>query len=118
MTRRYWIIVAMLVGQLTVVALAGAASRPSAPSPTMAFVQLSLRLLGYDPGPIDGLSGRRTVVALTAYAQDRRIVLNKATMELVLILLSAEASEVLRHVEHDEEPLQGRRPGMLPVYQW
>jgi peptidoglycan hydrolase-like protein with peptidoglycan-binding domain len=118
MTLRHWLILALMVAQLTGVALAGAASRPSGPSPTIGVVQLSLRILGYDPGSIDGLTGRRTIVALTAYAQDRRIVLNEATMELVLLLLSAEASEVIGHGAQVEQPLRGRRWGMLPVYQW
>jgi hypothetical protein len=81
-------------------------------------LQVALHVLGYDPGLIDGLIGRRTVAALAAYAQDRRIVLNQATAELVVMLLVDEASEVLRQDEHDEEPLRGRSLGMLPVYQW
>jgi hypothetical protein len=118
MTVRRWVILAMVVGQFTGIALAEAASQPSGPSPTIAFVQLSLRILGYDPGPIDGLSGRYTAAALTAYARDRRIVLNHATTELAVTLLAAEASEALRHVETTQEPLGAQRPGMLPVYQW
>jgi peptidoglycan hydrolase-like protein with peptidoglycan-binding domain len=118
MTVRHWFILAMVVGQLTGVALAGAASRSSDPSPTIALVQLSLQVLGYDPGLIDGLSGKHTALALTAYARDRRIVLNQATTELVVTLLAAEASEALRQVGPLEEPLRARPPGKLPVYQW
>jgi peptidoglycan hydrolase-like protein with peptidoglycan-binding domain len=118
MTVRRWFILAMVVAQLTGVALAGAASRPSGPSPTIALVQLSLRVLSYDPGPIDGLIGQHTATALTAYARDRRIVLNQATTELVVTLLAAEASEALRHVEPAQEPLRAPRPGMLSVYEW
>jgi peptidoglycan hydrolase-like protein with peptidoglycan-binding domain len=118
MTVRRWFILTMVVGQLTGAALAGAASRPSDPSPLIALVQLSLQVLGYDPGLIDGLSGRHTAVALTAYARDRRIVLNQATAELVVTLLTAEASEALRHVGPAEEPLRARPPKKLPVHQW
>jgi peptidoglycan hydrolase-like protein with peptidoglycan-binding domain len=118
MTVRRWFILATVVAQLTGVALAGAAARPSGPSPTIALVQLSLRVLSYDPGPIDGLIGQHTATALTAYARDRRIVLNQATTELVVTLLAAEASEALRHVEPTQEPLRAPRPGMLSVYEW
>ena len=118
MTVRCWFILAMVVGQLTGAGLAAAASRPSEPNPTIALVQLSLQVLGYDPGPIDGLSGKHTAVALTAYARDRRIVLNQATAELVVTLLAVEASEALRRAGPLEEPLRARPPAKLPVYQW
>jgi peptidoglycan hydrolase-like protein with peptidoglycan-binding domain len=69
-------ILLLLVGGLTGNALAEAA--PSRPSPLVAVVaiQVQLRTLGYDPGPIDGRAGRRTIAALTAYAKDRGIVVN------------------------------------------
>jgi hypothetical protein len=53
-----------------------------------------------------------------AYAQDRRIVLNQATAELVMMLLAAEASKALHHVEPPGEALQIRGLRTLPVYQW
>jgi peptidoglycan hydrolase-like protein with peptidoglycan-binding domain len=118
MNVRRWLIPVLVGGQLLGVALAGAASRPADPTPTVAFMQLALRILGYDPGPIDGLSGPRTVAALMAYAQDRRIVLNQATAELVVMLLAAEASKALHHVEPPGEALQIRGLRTLPVYQW
>jgi hypothetical protein len=31
------------------------------------YTQLSLRAIGFDPGPVDGLCGRRTVTALLTY---------------------------------------------------
>jgi hypothetical protein len=118
MNVRRWLILALIGGPLIGVALVGAVSRPSDPTPMVASMQLALRILGYDPGPIDGLSGPRTVAALMAYAQDRRIVLNQATAELVVMLLAAEASKALHHVEHPGEALQIRGLRTLPVYQW
>jgi peptidoglycan hydrolase-like protein with peptidoglycan-binding domain len=118
MNVRHWLILAIVGGQLLGVALAGAASRPSDPSPAVAFMQLALRILGYDPGPIDGLYGRHTIAALTTYAHERQIVLNRATAELVVTLLAAEASEVLDRSAPAGESIGAPGLKMLPVYQW
>jgi hypothetical protein len=95
MILRRRIILLLLVGGLTWNALTEAAS--SAPSPTVAVVaiQVQLRTLGYDPGPIDGRGGQRTIAALTAYAKDRGIVLNQATVGTVVARLRAEAYAML-----------------------
>lgn len=118
MSLRRWLILAIVGGQLIGVALVGATPRPSHPTPTVAFMQFALRILGYDPGPIDGLSGRRTIAALTTYAHDRQIVLNQATAELVVTLLVAEASEALDPSAPAGESIGAPRLKMLPVYQW
>jgi peptidoglycan hydrolase-like protein with peptidoglycan-binding domain len=118
MSVRRWLILAIVGGQLIGVALVGAVPRPSDPTPTVAFMQLALRTLGYDPGPIDGLSGRRTISALTTYAQDRQIVLNRATAELVVTLLIAEASKALDRSAPTGGAIGAPRMKMLPVYQW
>jgi hypothetical protein len=107
----------MVSGQLIGVALVEAAPRLSDPTPTVAFMQFALRILGYDPGPIDGLSGRRTIAALTTYAQERDIVLNRATAELVVTLLAAEATEVLDRSAPAGESIRAPQLKMLPVYQ-
>jgi hypothetical protein len=57
--------------------LAEAASDPPSPMVGMVPIQVQLRALGYDPGPIDGRGGRRTVAALTAYAKDRGIMFKR-----------------------------------------
>jgi hypothetical protein len=118
MTVRHWLIITTVLGQLIGVAMVGAAPRPRSPSPAIAFMQLSLRVVGYDPGVIDGVNGRQTISALTAYAQDRRIVLNRATADLVGTLLAAEAVQTLRQLQPEEELLGARELEMLPVYQW
>ena len=118
MNVRRWLILAIVGGQLIGVALVGAAPRPSDPTPTVAFMQLALRILGYDPGPIDGLSGRRTIAALTAYAHERQVVLNRATAELVMTLLAAEASAALGRSAPTGESIGAPRLKMLPVNQW
>ena len=56
-------------GQLNGNALTEAASDPPSPMVAMVAIQVQLRALGYDPGPIDGRGGRRTLAALTAYAK-------------------------------------------------
>jgi peptidoglycan hydrolase-like protein with peptidoglycan-binding domain len=84
-------------------------------------MQVSLRGLGYDPGAIDGVRGRRTAAALAAYGQDRGIVVNRATLNLVLMLLRAETLERLRDGEGEaigEEALPGSGPRMLPIGRW
>jgi hypothetical protein len=87
------------------------------PSPMVAIValQVQLRAVGYDPGPIDGRGGRRTMGALTAYAKNRRIVLNQATVGMVLARLRAEAYVMLLEGEATEEPRASEPQGDLPV---
>ena len=63
----------------------------------MVTLQVSLRVLGYDPGPIDGVGGPRTLMALVSYAQDRGITLNQASVDIVMALLHAELYEKLRN---------------------
>lgn len=114
MTVWRWLILTMVVGTLTGVALGGTAARPPDPSRGVVRIQLSLRILGYDPGPIDGLSGQRTIAALAAYAKDRRLVLNQATAELVVTLVAVEALEALRQADQTDVPLRG--PRVLPLH--
>jgi hypothetical protein len=121
MILRRCIILLLLVGGLTGNALAEAA--PSRPSPLVAIVaiQVQLRTLGYDPGPIDGRGGRRTIAALTAYAKDRGIVLNQATVGTVLARLRAEAYVMLLDSETTEETgVLGPRGDLqaIPIDRW
>lgn len=41
---------------------------------TVAELQHALKALGFDPGPIDGAIGRRTIAAITAFRQSRGFV--------------------------------------------
>jgi len=36
-------------------------------------VQIALRRLGYDPGPADGIQGRRTIAAIKAFQRDQKL---------------------------------------------
>jgi hypothetical protein len=106
---------------LAAVPIPNAASRTPRPAEAIVTVQMGLRMLGYDPGLIDGLRGPRTLAALRAYAKDRSIVLNHATVELVLTLLHAEASEQLLHSRETGEPECPGPEGevsILPLEQW
>jgi len=106
----------ILVGGL--IGTSAAASRPAGPSPAVVTVQVSLYILGYNPGPIDGFGGPRTIAALTAYAEDRSIVLNEATMRLVLELLHLDTLEELRHAAGEKSPEESSEPRLLPIQQW
>jgi len=103
MTMQRWIILLLLIGGLTGHALTEAASSPPSPTVAIVAIQVQLRALGYDPGPIDGRGGRRTITALTAYAKDRWIVLNQATVGTVVARLRAEAYVMLLDGEATEE---------------
>jgi len=116
-----WMIFVLLVGGLTGNALAEAASDPPSPMVAMVPIQVQLRALGYDPGPIDGRGGRRTLAALTAYAKDRRIVLNDATVGTVVARLRAEASAMLLDGEATEESGASGPQGdvqVIPIHRW
>ncbi len=120
MPSRLWIALAMLAAGLVAVPMADAAPRKRGPVSEIVTVQVGLRVLGYDPGLIDGLEGPRTVSALAAYATDRGIVLNQATVELVVALLGVEAREQLLSGVRVEEnhPLTMGNPRMLPIQGW
>jgi hypothetical protein len=110
-----WMVLTLLVGGLIGNALTEAAADPPNPMVAMVAIQVQLRAVGYDPGPIDGRGGRRTLAALTAYAKDRRIVLNHATVGTVVARLRAEASVMLLDGEATEESGASGRQGDLPV---
>jgi peptidoglycan hydrolase-like protein with peptidoglycan-binding domain len=110
-----WMILTLLVGGLTGNALTEAASSPPSPTVAIVAIQVQLRALGYDPGPIDGRGGRRTIAALTAYAKNRGIVLNQATVGTVVARLRAEAYVMLLDVEATEESGDSGPQGDLQV---
>ena len=117
----FWRGLAVLILVVGWLEAAVAAAHSSRPTPPVVAVQVSLRVLGYDPGAIDGFWGRRTAAALAAYGQDRGIVLNQATLNLVLMLLRSETLEELRGDEGEAigaEALPGSSPRMLPIGRW
>jgi peptidoglycan hydrolase-like protein with peptidoglycan-binding domain len=116
-----WMILTLLVGGLTGNALAEAVSYTPSPMVAIVAIQVQLRALGYDPGPIDGRGGRRTIAALTAYAKDRRIVLNQATVGTVVARLRAEAYVILLNDEATEESGASVPQGdlqVIPIDRW
>jgi hypothetical protein len=116
-----WIAAVLLVGGLTGSVLADAAAQPPRPEVAIMAMQVSLQVLGYDPGPIDGLGGRRTVAALATYAQDRGITLNQVTVNLAVALLRAEVHEKLLNAGDTKDPGVAIPQGnlqTLPVYRW
>lgn len=118
MTMRRGLVLLIVLSGLMWTSMATAASRPSGPAPELVAVQVSLYVLGYNPGPIDGLGGPRTIAALTAYAEDRSIVLNQATMSLVLELLHLDTLEELRNAAGEKSPEESSEPRLLPIQQW
>jgi peptidoglycan hydrolase-like protein with peptidoglycan-binding domain len=121
MSMHQWMILALVVGGLTGNALTEAASSPSSPMVAIVAIQVQLRAVGYNPGPIDGRGGRRTLAALTAYAKDRRIVLNHATVGTVMARLRAESYVMLLDGEATEEPGASGPQGdlqVIPIGRW
>jgi peptidoglycan hydrolase-like protein with peptidoglycan-binding domain len=118
MTIRRRLTLLVLVAGLIGTSAAATASRPSGPATAIVLVQISLYVLGFDPGPIDGFEGPRTIAALAAYAQERGIVLNQATLNLVLTLLQQEMEEE-RRVAAGRRPLEdSSKPLLLPTQRW
>ena len=67
--------------------------RPPGPSrDTVRQVQTYLTLLGYDPGPTDGLPGRRTTAAVRRFQQDLGMTPTGRISDELLILLKAAAA--------------------------
>ncbi len=63
------------------------AAKPRAPRPSSAAtreIQTLLARLGYDPGPADGLVGRRTAAAIRAFERDRGLAITGAPGARVL----------------------------------
>lgn len=119
MTTRQWTALAMLVLGFATASMARGVPQSLDPAQEVAMVQVSLTVLGYQPGPIDGLGGRRTVAALAAYAKDRGVVLNQATVNLVVALLHVETrQEILTPGEEEEgQPFTGVE-STIPPLQW
>jgi hypothetical protein len=118
MTMYRWMLFVLLVAGLTGNALAEAVSAPPSPMVAMVPIQVQLRALGYNPGPIDGRGGRRTMAALTAYAKDRGIVLNQATAGTVVARLCAEAYVMLLEGEASEERGAPGNWQVFPIHRW
>ena len=51
--------------------------------PLVRFVQFALKQLGYNPGPTDGVLGRRTLTAIAAFHRREKIRGSRITPELV-----------------------------------
>ena len=81
-----------LLDHLTFVEPAAAVSsaskrRTTGPSPFIREVQQALKLRGYDPGPVDGVSGHRTRAAVRRFQQDYNLSPTGEVDERVLRLL-------------------------------
>jgi peptidoglycan hydrolase-like protein with peptidoglycan-binding domain len=121
MVMHRWMILTLLVAGLTGNALTEAASPPPSPMVAVVAIQVQLRALGYNPGPIDGRGGRRTIAALTGYAKDRGIILNQATVGTVVARLRAEAYVMLLDGAATEESGASGPQGdlqLLPIGRW
>ncbi|WP_061931947.1 TIGR02594 family protein [Aureimonas sp. AU22] len=85
-------------------------------------IQTRLRALGYDPGPSDGIHGRRTIAAVRAFQSDQKLVVDGIVGPLTLArLFAGEAhgaespdhpwyQEARRLVGTREVPGQGSNP--------
>jgi hypothetical protein len=68
------------------------------PSPRIADLQAGLAELGYDPGPVDGLLGRKTREAIMAFQEDQGLIADGEYSDDLSLLVDVE-----RH-EKQEEP--------------
>ena len=63
--------------------------RASPPNPVLVKqIQARLILVGYDPGPVDGMMGPRTRTAIRAFQQDRGLRVDGEASELLLGILA------------------------------
>ena len=80
-------------GEPTPAPISGTPVRPPEPSrDTVRQVQAYLALLGYDPGPVDGLPGRRTTAAVRRFQQDLGMAPTGRISDELLVLLKAAAA--------------------------
>ena len=80
-------------GEPTPAPISGTPVRPPEPSrDTVRQVQTYLALLGYDPGPMDGLPGRRTTAAVRRFQQDLGMTPTGRISDELLVLLKAVAA--------------------------
>lgn len=87
------------------------------------LVQARLAALGYDPGPLDGIRGRRTVAAIRAFQRDRGLaadgVVGPRTRELLFAGGASAADEPDRPWYEEARRLTGTRevpgPGSNPA---
>jgi type II secretory pathway predicted ATPase ExeA/ankyrin repeat protein len=73
-------------------------------------VQRSLRDLGYDPGPVDGVAGSRTKSAIIAFQQKRGITADGNVTENLMRSLAAEAQSREARQLAAEIPAKGPQP--------
>ena len=86
--------------------------RPPDPSrDTVRQVQTYLTLLGYDPGPVDGLSGRRTTAAVRRFQQDLGMTPTGQISDELLALLTVAAAALQE--EPAEPEIKGSGSGFL-----
>ena len=87
------------------------ASDPITPSRDMVRqVQTALSALSFDPGPIDGLSGRRTAAAIMRFQRDHGMVADGQITEALLTQLEAagQQAEIVSRKEPETESLRSK----------
>jgi peptidoglycan hydrolase-like protein with peptidoglycan-binding domain len=72
---------------------AGTSPEPVLQEADVNRVQTLLAELGYDPGPVDGRSGQRTVTAVKAFQKRERLTVDGRLTESLLAALEARAAE-------------------------
>lgn len=89
--------------------------------PQILQIQRDLLTLGFDPGPLDGLLGKRTRAALLEYTQgvglDAAAVLNDPSKFHAQAEAKREAADLVIHLEGDKTKLKPKvRDWSKPVY--
>jgi len=80
-------------------------------------IQRFLHQLGYDPGPVDGIMGEKTRIAIRAFQRDHNLrVDGEASMALVEALTQATLTQAKRSPEQEQErqPAQADLTTMSP----
>ncbi|MEZ5669334.1 MAG: peptidoglycan-binding domain-containing protein [Alphaproteobacteria bacterium] len=98
----------ILAATLTVMAAAAQAGEPMSPGQEIQAIQSGLTILGYDPGPVDGLMGARTRAAIAAFERDTGFVESDAVPEGLLINAVLDATG----------PALAERFGLDPTGSW
>jgi len=74
-------------------------------------IQRFLQQLGYDPGPVDGIMGKKTRTAIQAFQRDHNLrVDGEASMTLVEAITQATLAQAKPRPEQEQEQEQERQP--------
>lgn|GEM_PF-4577231 len=84
--------------------------KPVRPSAVVKQAQALLSQLGYDPGPADGLYGKRTGRAISVFQKDRGVVVSGDVTEELIAQLQEARSEKIAAAEEQPDAVAALQP--------